>query len=246
MGEYWFAAGLLLSIFGPGVFLLPAWLLYRLFRRRGLAARLGVARPSSQQAAHVLLAAALVFALVFASWLPGRLDMARLCDQLAEPRIHERLKVDGFYLDDSTANSFGTRYLYDEGFAWFEARDIYHREAYVRYRRDGARIVTDPVPALSAVHVVRSGVEVRPGGIHVARTEIAERVSGRRLAEAHSITYHGGPLGLFLGIAGMAQCPNPAGIEGSRQFNRYYHLVREVLGGGAAPPGALKFSPAAP
>ncbi len=236
MGEYWFAAGLLLSIFGPLVFVVPVALLYFVFRRAGLAARLGIAGSGSQRTAHALLAACLVVIGVFITWLPGRLEFGRLCDQLVEPRIYDRVHVAGFYLDDPTANSFGMRYLHDEGFAWIEARDIYRRSAYVRYRKDGQKIETDQIAALTATHMVRSGVEQRPQGINIARTEITERASGKLLAEAHSLTYRGGPLGMILGIFGSGHCPNPISAEGSSQFNGYYYLAREVLGGGPPQP----------
>lgn len=232
MGDYWFAAGILLSIFGPFAFLVPVAALYWLFRRSGLAQRLGITRRGSVQATHLLFALVSVAVVVAATWLPGRIEFARLCNELAEPRIHVRVKVEGFYLDDTIANSFGQRYLHDEGFAWMEAKDIYRRDGFVRYRRDGGKVASDQLPALTALYVVRSGVDVRANGIHVARTEIAERASGKILAEAHSVVYHGGPLGLFLGVYGLANCPNPITAEGSRQFNSYYHLVREVLGDG--------------
>jgi hypothetical protein len=235
MGEYWFAAGLLLSIFGPLAFLVPVALLYYVLRRARFAQRLGIARPGAQQAAHLLCALGLVAVAILLSWMPGRLEFAKLCDELAEPRIHARVKVDGFYLDDLTANSFGMRYLHDEGFAWMEARDIYRRDGYVRYRKDGKGIATDPVPTLTATHKVRSGVDVRANGIHVARTEISDRTSGKVLAEAHSVIYHGGPLGILLGVYGLATCPDPVTADGNRQFRAYYHLAREVLGGGLPP-----------
>ena len=232
MGEYWFAAGLLLALFGPLLLLVPVAILYWLYRRFGLAQRLGVTQRGSVQAAHVLLALLTVAVVVVATWLPGRLEFSRLCAELAEPRIHARVRVEGFYLDDLTANSFGQRYLTDDGFAWMEAKDIYRRNGYVRYRRDGEKIVSDPQPELTATHKVRGNVDVRANSIHVARTEITERASGKLLAEAHSVIYHGGPLGFFLGVYALASCPDPATTDGSRQFKTYYHLVREVLGGG--------------
>lgn len=235
MGDYWFAAGLLLAVFGPVLLLLPVAVFYWLFRRFALAQRLGVTQRGSIQAAHVLLSLLTVALVVTATWVPGRLEFSRLCDELAEPRIHARVKVDGFYLDDSTANSFGQRYLTEEGFAWMEAKDIYRRSAYVRYRREGGKVVSDSLPELTASHAVRSVLEVRSSSIHVARTEITERVTGKLLAEAHSVTYHGGLLGFILGIYGSGNCPNPASAQGSRQFRAYYHLAREVLGGGMPP-----------
>ncbi len=242
MGDYWFAAGLLLSIFGPLLLVLPIAALYWLFRRYGLAQRLGNTQRGSAKAVHGLLALTSVAVVIVVTWLPGRLEFSRLCDELAEPRIYARVKAEGFYIDDLTANSFGQRYLRDEGFAWMEAKDIYHRGQFIRYRRDGSKIATDAIPALTATYVVSSGVEVRANSIHVARTEIAERVSGKILAEAHSVIFHGGPLGLFIGVYGFASCPHPITAEGSRQFNTYYHLVREVLGGGL-PPVLRKPSP---
>lgn len=233
MGDYWFAAGLLLAIAGPLLLLAPVAVMYWLLHRMGFAQRFGIAAPGAVRAVHGLLALVLVVAVAMTSWLPGRLEFARLCDELAAPRINTRLKVEGFYLDDSTANSFGMRYLHEEGFAWFEARDIYKREGYVRYRKNGSQIVTEPIPALTATHVVRSGVEVRTKGIRVARTEISERISGKILAEAHSVIYQGGPLGLFFGVYGTSHCPDPATVKGGRQFNGYYHLTREVLGEGS-------------
>ena len=47
------------------------------------------------------------------------------------------------------------------------------------------------------------------------------------------MTYHGGPLGMVLGAYGLSICPDPVTTEGRRQFDLYYHLVREVLGRGA-------------
>jgi len=222
---------MLLAVFGPLLLLVPAAALYWLFRRVGVAQRAGISRGGSTQAVHVLLALLTVAIVVAGTWLPGRLEFSRLCDELAEPRIHARVQVDGFYLDDSTANSFGQRYLTDEGFAWMEAKDIYSGGGYVRYRRDGETIVTDRLPQVTAAYIVRSDVDVRAHGIHVARTEITERATGKLLAEAHSVTYHGGPLGLVLGVYGLANCPNPISAEGSRQFDAYYHLVRDVLNG---------------
>ena len=143
------------------------------------------------------------------------------------------MRVEGFFLDDLTANSFGRRYVAEEGFAWFETHDLYQRGRFVRFRKAGDQVVIEPVIELQARHVVKSDTEVRSDTNHVSRTAISERQSGRLLAEAHSVIYHGGPLGVVLGVYGMSHCPNPSTAEGRRQFNLYYHLVREVLGRGA-------------
>ncbi len=226
-------AGLLLSIFGPLLLLLPVALLYLVFRKVGIGPRMGLSADNSRLL-HLAAAVAPVLGVVLATYLPGRLEFERLCDTLAEPRIHEKVRVDGFFLDDLTANSFGLRYVGEEGFAWFETHDIYKRGQFVRYRKAGDRVVSEPVAALQARHVVKSETDVRGNTIHVSRLSIAERDSGKLLAEAHSVIYHGGPMGIVLGVNGLSSCPDPITPEGSRQFNLYYHLVREVLGRGAS------------
>jgi hypothetical protein len=224
-------AGLFLAMFGPLFLLLPVAGLYFLFRWLALARRLG-AGDGNAKLVHLGFAAALVLGAVLAMYLPGRLEFERLCSALAEPKIVERVRVDGFFLDDLTANSFGQRYLGEEGFAWFETNDIYRRGKFVRYRKDGDKVVTEPVAELQSRYAVKSGTEVLERTIHVSRTAITERASGRLLAEAHSVIHHGGPLGIVLGVYGMSNCPNPITPEGSRQFNLYYHLAREALGQG--------------
>jgi hypothetical protein len=225
-------AGLLLAVLGPLLLLLPGGLLYYLLRRAGLGARLGLG-PVNARLLHVTASAAIVLGTVLATYLPGRMEFERLCGELAEPRILERVRVEGFFLDDLSANSFGRRYVAEEGFAWFETYDLYQRGRTVRFRQSGDQMVIEPVIELQARHVVKSDTEVRGNTIHVSRTAISERQSGRLLAEAHSVTYHGGPLGMVLGAYGLSICPDPVTTEGRRQFDLYYHLVREVLGRGA-------------
>lgn len=226
-------AGLLLAMLGPLLLLLPWGLIYTLMRRAGLGTRLGLG-PVNARLLQVTASAAIVLGVVLASYLPGRLEFERLCGELAEPRIIERVRAEGFFLDDLTASSFGRRYLAEEGFAWFETHDIYQRGHYVQFRQSGDQVVIEPIAEPRARHVVKSTTEVRDNTIHVSRTTISDRQSGRLLAEAHSVIYHGGPLGLVLGVYGLSNCPNPVTPEGSRQFDLYYHLVREVLGRGAS------------
>lgn len=54
---------------------------------------------------------------------------------------------------------------------------LYRRDGHVRYRREGKGIATDPIPEVTAAYLVRSGFDVRPGGINVARTEIIKRAA---------------------------------------------------------------------
>lgn len=224
-------AGLLLALFGPLLLFLPLAVLYVLLGRAGLGARLGLS-PANARLLHLSLAAAVVFGTVLASYLPGRIAFERLCRELAEPRIYDRTRVEGFFLDDTTADSFGLRYVGEEGFAWFETHDIRKRGHFVRYRRSNGEVTIEPAIEPKADHAVKSTTEVRADTLHVSRTAVIERASGRLLAEAYSVAYHGGPLGWVLGVYGLSHCPDPATAEGGRQFDRYYHLARDVLGRG--------------
>lgn len=220
--------GILLGIFGPFLLIVPMAVMYWLFVRSNPAARFGWSR-GTPRLAYAMTAVLSVLLVVGTTYLPGKLEFNRLCESLAEPRPTERARADGFFLDDSTADSFGMRYLRDEGFAWFETRDIYKRDGYARYRKQGEEVVREPVSELKALYTVQSTFEERSPGLQVNRVVVTERASGKLLAEAHSVTYHGGPLSLLLGLYGLSSCPSVHTQQGSRQFNAYYHLARDTL-----------------
>jgi len=220
--------GILLVIFGPLLLIVPMAVVYWLLARSNPVARFGWPK-GTPRFAYAMTAALSVLLVVGATYLPGKLEFNRLCESLAEPRLIERARADGFFLDDSTADSFGMRYLRDEGFAWFETRDIYKRDGYARYRKEGEKIVRESVSELTAPYTVQSTFEKRSLGIQVNRVAVTERASGKLLAEAHSVTYHGGPLSLLLVLYGLSSCPSVHTQQGSRQFNAYYHLARDTL-----------------
>jgi hypothetical protein len=220
--------GILLAIFGPLLLMVPMAVVYRLLVRSNPAARFGWSH-GIPRFAYALIAFLSVLLVVGATYLPGKHEFDRLCENLAEPTVIERAHADGFYLDDPTADSFGMRYLRDEGFAWFETRDLYKRDGYARYRKEGKEIVREPVSELKALYTVQSTFEERSPGIHINRVAVTERASGKLLAQAHSVTYHGGPLSLLLVLYGMSDCPDVRTQQGSRQFNAYYHLARDTL-----------------
>lgn len=214
--------GLLWSAAAPLLLLLPAallsWVLHRV-------------RPDWGRSRRRLLAAALVLAAVLALWVPDRLHFAQRCTDLGPPRVLQRAQADGIFLDDPTANSFGTRYLHDEGFAWMEARSIYQRDRFTRYRKVDGRIVSDEVDALTAAYTVQSTHEVQDGGVSVQRTTVSERASGRVLASAAMAHFHGGRARWVLGAWGSASCPNPVTADGAAAFEAAYHLARDTLRG---------------
>lgn len=213
--------GLLWAIAAPLLLLIPVALLAGLLRRW---------RPAWPRRRRWGLAGAVTAAVVAVLWLPQRLQFAALCDGLGPPRIEARAAVAGFFLDDGTANSFGMRYLHEEGFEWIEARSIYRRDAYTRYRKVDGRIEQQEIDRLSAAHVFTSTHEELPGGVSVQRQVIREREGGRLLAHAASARFDGGIAKWVLGAWGSANCPNPVTTAGSAAFQATYHLARDTLG----------------
>lgn len=221
--------GLLWAMAAPLLLLLPWLLVVRVLSAVALPQRLGVG-PDRERRVRWATAAALVLAVVLALWLPPRLRFARLCDELGPPRIDAVVQADGFFLDDSTANSFGMRYLHDEGFAWIEARSIYRRDAYTRYTWTPGGIQTQEVEALTARYsVVALHEPSADGDVSVHRLQVLERDSGRVLASAANANFLGGPAKWVLGAYGSAHCPNPISAAGGEAFQRNYHLARDTL-----------------
>ncbi len=165
-----------------------------------------------------------------AAWVPERVEFSRFCSELAEPKIHERRSVDGFFLDDSTANSFGMRYIQEEGFAWIEARSIYKRDGFVRYSKlaDG-RIKEEPIDAPSATVTVKAEHTEPKSSTTVSGLTISDRATGRVIAHGASANFNGGKAMLVLGAYGIASCPSPITASGQRQFQALYHLARDTL-----------------
>jgi len=212
--------GVLWAMLAPLLLAIPVWALHRL---------LAVVRPAWPARRRLALAAAAVATGVLALWLPARLQFARLCDEIGMPRVVERVKVDGFFLDDSTANSFGMRYLHEEGFEWIEARSIRRRDGYTRYRKTAQGIQSEEIAEPSASVQVSSVLTMGAGPASVQRTVITDRHSGRVLATAGSAHFGGGPARWVLGAYGSASCPNPASPSENAAWSLGYHLAKATL-----------------
>lgn len=213
--------GFVWAVAAPLLLLIPVALLTRLLRQR---------RPAWTPRRRRVVAVGATLAVVLLAWLPGRLRFATLCDELGLPRIEARAAVAGFLLDDSTAHSFGMRYLLEEGFDWIEARSIVRPGGTTRYRKAGDRIEQDEIDQPTAAHVLQSTHESHPGGVSISRQVIRERAGGRVLAQAASARFDGGPAKWVLGAWGSASCPDPVTAEGNRRFQASYHLARDTLG----------------
>jgi hypothetical protein len=222
--------GILIAMFGP-LLLLPViwaiarWPLRRLighwtdrrFGRQASLARLGVS-------------AVLVGAVVLATYLPGRIEFAHLCEAHAEPIISERVDVPGFYATELYPYR-AERFLREWGFDYVEAPDMYKKGRTLRYTvgADGKTVVLD-VPVPTSRYAVSDTTRVLGNTLTLTEKRVFELSTGRELARAGNVTYHGGPLSwAVLGIFGISDCPNPRYEKGGRQFDDFYYLERKVL-----------------
>ena len=173
--------------------------------------------------------------IVGALWWEDRAEFKAQCASLGRSVVHEARSVDGIFLDDSTANSFGMRYLQEEGFQWMEARSIHAKDRFTRYERDGAEIRIREVDAISAsVAVIATHDRLSPW-TSAQRVTIMDRLTGQVLATAALAHFNGGRAYWLLGAWGAASCPDPASSEGSTEFSRFYHLARLTLRPEVAP-----------
>jgi hypothetical protein len=206
--------GVLWAAFAPLLLVVAIAVLALMLRR------FGVARAW-------VLAAALVLLPVAALYGSDRREFSVLCDEIGLPVIHAKAKADGVLLVSGTSNSFGMRYLHDEGFAWIELRDIYRRDGWARAARDDkGDIALTPIDAPTARYEVRETHETRgPAGI--LRTQVIDRQTGVEMASGANANFDGGRTKWLLGAWGVAHCPSAATQPDS--FNAWYHLARNTL-----------------
>ena len=171
----------------------------------------------------------LPFLVVITIWWLDRAEFKAQCASLGRSVVHQTRSVDGIFLDDSTANSFGMRYLQEEGFQWMEARSIYAKNRFTRYERHGSEIRSREIDAISASVAVTATHERLSPWTSAQRLTITDRSSGQVLATAAQAHFNGGRAYWVLGAWGSSSCPDPASSEGSAEFNRFYHLARLTL-----------------
>jgi hypothetical protein len=88
------------------------------------------------------------------------------------------------------------------------------------------------LPATWTIYALRETLETARSGTTIMERTVYEIHSQAELARAASLTYMGGPLSIFLGVYGMASCPDIRSPEGSEHFRQFYDLAIVVLGGG--------------
>lgn len=192
-----------------------------------LGIRLVHRRPGARWRA-LGIAALLVVAPTALLWWTDRVAFRRLCEAMGPGVIRRTAAADGFFLDSGAANSFGMRYLHDEGFRWIEAADYRRRDGFVRYSRaDDGTIVTDSIGQVTARYrVVDSDTAPLPYA-SFAITRVIDGATGEELARASNGHFSGGRAKWVLGAWGVASCPSA--FSNSDGFNTYYHLAKLTL-----------------
>ena len=211
--------GVLWGMFAPLSLVAAAAVIYFLLRR--------LASPMRGAAAFVL-ASILVVAPVVFLWALDKREYDALCRTEGAATIDEKAPADGFLLLSGSANSFGMRYLQQEGFGWMEARDIFHRDKWVRYERGASGAIrSHPIDAPQARFEVRETDEQRDA-MSISRVAIDDSQKiGRELAKAASLIYDGGRVKWLLGAWGLRTCPSAASDPAG--FEAFYHLARNTL-----------------
>ena len=175
----------------------------------------------------IALASVVTLVPVATLWLADHAEFATACEQ-AHAVVRATAKAEGFLLASETANSFGTRYIYHEGFSWFEARDIYNRDKWVRYERTAdVKVVTRPVTAPEARYEVRETFTQPLTHTSLDIVSVIDRSTGAEMSRAGSAQFSGGRATWVLGAWGTSTCPSA--LSDSEGFRAFYHLARDTL-----------------
>lgn len=182
------------------------------------------------------VAALLGFLLpVAAMYALDRRHFKQVCEQGEPVGLFKKASADGFVLTSQTANSFGTRYLHDDGFKFFETLDYMQGyRGWARYALDAERkIVTSRIPGPTARYEVREEHKSLPGTISIQTVTVLDRETGEVLARARDGSYMGGRMSLFLGAWGSARCASFDSVGGVSAFRLFHSLPRFVFRDGA-------------
>ena len=175
-----------------------------------------------------VVATAVVLAPVLGLWLHDRAEFARVCDGEGKPVVFRRDTANGVFLNSGTSNSFGMRYLQEEGFSWMEAPSIYTKGSWVRYARDSTgKISSTEITSLTARFEVREDFSQPYAHTGLSQTRVIDRQSGQVLAKGGSANFDGGSAKWVLGAWGTLSCPSA--MRSSDDFSGWYHLAKRTL-----------------
>jgi hypothetical protein len=223
-----FGLGIIIAVFGP-LLLIPAVFIIARWPLRRWAGKWANQRFGSDSGVMLMVMAAVVVAvIVLASYLPGRMEYEHLCEVHA-PVITEVTDAPGFYVTELYAYQ-AENFLREWGFSYVEAPDMYKEGRILRYEvgNDGKTIVTE-IAAPTSRYTVSDTTRKLGNTLVLHEKRIFETATGREMAHAGGVTYHGGYLHLVLGVYGMSSCPSPGTAKESQQFGDNYYLVRKVL-----------------
>lgn len=172
---------------------------------------------------------------VAAIWWWDRAEFFSVCTGEGKSVIFRKALADGVFLNSGTSNSFGMRYLHDEGFSWIEAPSIYKRGAWVRYERasttsnggNGVNITTTEIEAITARYEVREDLSQPFDHTSLSQTKVIDRSNGEVMAQAGNATFSGDRMKWVLGAWGARSCPSA--MSSPEDFNDYYHLAKKTL-----------------
>jgi hypothetical protein len=170
---------------------------------------------------------------VAAVWWWDRADFFSVCTGEGKPIIFRKAMAEGVFLNSGTSNSFGMRYLHEEGFSWIEAPSIYNRGLWVRYERSSAttgttaNITTTEISALTARYEVREDSLQPFDHTSLSQTKVIDRTNGEVMAKAGNAHFSGGRMKWVLGAWGARSCPSA--MSSPQDFNDYYHLAKKTL-----------------
>ncbi len=170
----------------------------------------------------------IVLTPVLGLWLHDRAQFVGVCEGEGKPVVFRRDTADGVYLNSGTSNSFGMRYVQEEGFTWMEAPSIYTRGSYVRYARDTTgKITSSEIASLTARFEVREEFSQPYAHTGLSQTRVVDRQSGAVLAKGGSANFDGGTAKWVLGAWGSLSCPSA--MRSSDDWSAWYHLAKRTL-----------------
>jgi hypothetical protein len=213
----WMIIGIIWAMFAPLLLVVGVWVLVRAARKAG------VPKPWRFWGPVIV-----VVGTTLAFWVPERLAFKRHCDASSKPTILRTAVADGFFLEDPTANSFGQRYLLEDGFSWMEARSIYDRSRFTRYEMIDGKLEQREIAQTDTEYTVRSSFKAERLW-NTTETAILETKTGERMAWANNSHLEGGTARWVLGVYGTASCPDPRSTEGSEEFLAFYNLAKNTL-----------------
>ena len=217
--------GILWAAFAPAILIFCACLLSLMLKKMKWLDRFSL-NEKKHRWPRFIVSLVLVMLVPLSVWLPEKKKFDQYCAAHGTPIIFKKEKTDGFFLDDSTANSFGMRYLHEEGFSWIEARSIYNPKEYTRYEKNGGAILEKEIEKITAEFEVKS-VFSEKEGISISEMIISRISTGEKLASAANINFDGGWAKWVFGAWGPQSCPSAQ--SNPEAFKKMYGLAKDTL-----------------